>query len=82
MTGRTQVVAGAGWLIGELEMLVSRPLSFEPMFCESAERPPEDADWRYELEPDGFALSPGGPSGARSFGDANTKISPADFHVS
>jgi hypothetical protein len=43
--------------------------------------PPEDANWRLELKLDDFALLPGGPSGARRFGDANAKTSPADFHV-
>jgi ATP-dependent DNA ligase len=28
--------------------------SFEPMLCESAERPPEGREWRYELKLDGF----------------------------
>jgi ATP-dependent DNA ligase len=27
---------------------------FEPMLCESAERPPEGSEWRYELKLDGF----------------------------
>jgi hypothetical protein len=43
--------------------------------------PPEDANWRLELKLDDFALLPGGPSGARRFGDENAKTSPADFHV-
>jgi hypothetical protein len=30
------------------------PFSFEPMLCESAERPPEGPEWRYELKLDGF----------------------------
>jgi bifunctional non-homologous end joining protein LigD len=29
-------------------------LFFEPMLCESAERPPEGAEWRYELKLDGY----------------------------
>jgi bifunctional non-homologous end joining protein LigD len=28
--------------------------SFEPMLCESAERPPEGREWRYKLKLDGF----------------------------
>jgi ATP-dependent DNA ligase len=35
-------------------MPFSKPFSFEPMLCESAERPPEGPDWRYELKLDGF----------------------------
>jgi len=35
-------------------MLDSKSFSFEPMLCESAERPPEGLDWRYELKLDGF----------------------------
>jgi bifunctional non-homologous end joining protein LigD len=31
-----------------------KPFSFEPMLCESAERPPEGREWRYELKVDGF----------------------------
>jgi len=31
-----------------------RPFSFQPMLCESAERPPEGREWRYELKLDGF----------------------------
>jgi hypothetical protein len=31
-----------------------KPFSFEPMLCESAERPPEGREWRYELKLDGF----------------------------
>jgi bifunctional non-homologous end joining protein LigD len=27
---------------------------FEPMLCETAERPPEGPEWRYELELDGY----------------------------
>ncbi len=27
---------------------------FEPMLCETAERPPEGPDWRYELKLDGY----------------------------
>jgi DNA ligase D-like protein (predicted ligase) len=30
------------------------PFSFEPMLYESAERPPEGREWRYELKLDGF----------------------------
>ena len=29
-------------------------LFFEPMLCETAERPPEGAEWRYELKFDGY----------------------------
>jgi hypothetical protein len=36
--------------------------SFEPMLCESAERPPEGLEWRYELKLDGFRAI-GGKSG-------------------
>jgi hypothetical protein len=32
----------------------AKPFSFEPMLCESAERPPEGLEWRYELKLDGF----------------------------
>jgi ATP-dependent DNA ligase len=35
-------------------MFSRKPFSFEPMLCESAERPPEGRDWRYELKLDGF----------------------------
>lgn len=28
--------------------------AFEPMFCESAERPPEGPEWRYEIKLDGY----------------------------
>ena len=31
-----------------------KPFSFEPMLCESAERPPEGREWRYELKLDDF----------------------------
>jgi bifunctional non-homologous end joining protein LigD len=31
-----------------------KPFSFEPMLRERAERPPEGAQWRYELKLDGF----------------------------
>jgi ATP-dependent DNA ligase len=31
-----------------------KPFSFELMFCQSAERPPEGQEWRYELKLDGF----------------------------
>jgi hypothetical protein len=34
--------------------------------------PPEDANWRYELKPDDFALLPGGTSGARSLSFAES----------
>jgi ATP-dependent DNA ligase len=36
------------------QMLVPKSFSFEPMLCESAERLPEDREWRYELKLDGF----------------------------
>src|SRR5438309_1435556 len=32
----------------------AKPFSVEPMLCESAERPPEGCEWRYELKLDGF----------------------------
>jgi bifunctional non-homologous end joining protein LigD len=35
-------------------MVALKPFSFEPMLCESAERPPEGSEWRYELKLDGF----------------------------
>jgi bifunctional non-homologous end joining protein LigD len=35
-------------------MNAPKPFSFEPMLCESAERPPEGPEWRYELKLDGF----------------------------
>ena len=35
-------------------MSTPKPFSFEPMLCESAERPPEGREWRYELKLDGF----------------------------
>jgi ATP-dependent DNA ligase len=35
-------------------MVTQEPFSFEPMLCQSVERPPEDRDWRYELKLDGF----------------------------
>src|SRR6266478_2607295 len=35
-------------------MSAATPFSFEPMLCESAERPPEGREWRYELKLDGF----------------------------
>src|ERR1700740_264591 len=35
-------------------MSSSKPLSSEPMLCESAERPPKGPQWRYELKLDGF----------------------------
>src|SRR5438105_7450290 len=35
-------------------MPTAKPFSFEPMLCESAERPPEGQEWRYELKLDGF----------------------------
>jgi DNA ligase D-like protein (predicted ligase) len=35
-------------------MISRKPFSFEPMLCESAERPPEGREWRYELKLDGF----------------------------
>src|SRR6266478_5877505 len=35
-------------------MSAATPFSFEPMLCESAERPPEGCEWRYELKLDGF----------------------------
>src|SRR5215472_4502668 len=35
-------------------MSSAKPFSFEPMLCESIERPPEGNDWRYELKLDGF----------------------------
>jgi hypothetical protein len=31
-----------------------KPFSFEPMLCDSAERPPEGREWRYEPMLDGF----------------------------
>jgi ATP-dependent DNA ligase len=35
--------------------VVSRnSFSLEPMLCQSAERPPESREWRYELKLDGF----------------------------
>jgi len=36
------------------QMLSTNSFSFEPMLCESAERPPEGSEWRYELKLDGF----------------------------
>jgi ATP-dependent DNA ligase len=35
-------------------MPVRASFSFEPMLCQSAERPPDGRDWRYELKLDGF----------------------------
>jgi bifunctional non-homologous end joining protein LigD len=35
-------------------MATRNPFSFEPTLCESAERPPEGCEWRYELKLDGF----------------------------
>jgi ATP-dependent DNA ligase len=35
-------------------MSLSKPFSFEAMLCESADRPPEGPDRRYELKLDGF----------------------------
>jgi ATP-dependent DNA ligase len=35
-------------------MPAPKAFSLEPMFCESAERPPASREWRYELELDGF----------------------------
>jgi ATP-dependent DNA ligase len=35
-------------------MLSVKPLLFEPMRCQSAERPPDGREWRYELKLDGF----------------------------
>jgi len=35
-------------------MPASQPFSFEPMLCETAERPPERREWRYEVKLDGF----------------------------
>ena len=35
-------------------MNARKTFSFEPMLCESAERPPEGSEWRYELKLDGF----------------------------
>lgn len=32
----------------------AKVLAFEPMLCESAEHPPEGAEWRYELKLDGY----------------------------
>jgi DNA ligase D-like protein (predicted ligase) len=36
------------------KMPALKAFPFEPMLCESAERPPEGRDWRYELKLDGF----------------------------
>jgi DNA ligase D-like protein (predicted ligase) len=41
-------------MIHPFMMLTRKPFSFEPMPCESAERPPEGRQWRYELKLDGF----------------------------
>ena len=41
-------------MINPFMMLTRKPFSFEPMLCESAERPPEGRQWRYELKLDGF----------------------------
>ena len=41
-------------MIHRFTMLTPKPISFEPMLCESAERPPEGREWRYELKLDGF----------------------------
>jgi len=35
-------------------MSATKPFSFEPMLCESAEWPPEGPEWHYELKLDGF----------------------------
>jgi ATP-dependent DNA ligase len=35
-------------------MTASRAFSFEPMLCQSVERPPEGDEWRYEVKLDGF----------------------------
>jgi ATP-dependent DNA ligase len=35
-------------------MSIRPAISFQPMLCESAERPPEGDEWRYELKLDGF----------------------------
>jgi ATP-dependent DNA ligase len=37
-----------------IRLSMAKPFSFEPMLCESAERPPEGREWRYELKLDGF----------------------------
>jgi ATP-dependent DNA ligase len=41
-------------MIHLFKMLNPKLFSFEPMLCESAERPPEGREWRYELKLDGF----------------------------
>jgi bifunctional non-homologous end joining protein LigD len=33
---------------------MAKALFFEPMLCETAEQPPEGAEWRYELKLDGY----------------------------
>jgi ATP-dependent DNA ligase len=43
-------------MIGALGLppMPAKALFFEPMLCETSERPPEGPEWRYELKLDGY----------------------------
>jgi ATP-dependent DNA ligase len=56
-----------------------KSFSFEPMLCESAERPPDGLEWRFELKLDGFRAIGRKSGRSAQLWSAIRKTSPAAF---